>query len=81
MTKEEWERVRNEPEIPLGVLFRYYKVNGGELNDPVEFERKLQTIITQHQILVNPNSGVMTHVTYNTVRSRVHNYYDTIFGL
>ena len=81
MTKHEWEKIRSEPEIPLGVLFSYYKDNGGIIQDPVQFEQRLHIIIMQHQLLVNPQTGVVTHVTHNTVRRRVHNYYDTIFGL
>ena len=79
MTKEEWIKVRQEPYIPLGVWFSYYRETGGIIDDPVEFESRFEEILQEHPILYN--NGTLVHITFETARGRLYNYYDLIFGL
>jgi hypothetical protein len=81
MTREEWVKVREEPHVPLGVWFSYYRSNGGLIDDPSEFERTFNEVIAEHRIFIDPLRGLLMHVTTETARKRLFNYYDTMFGL
>lgn len=81
MIKEEWIKVREEPHIPLGVWFSYYRERDGEIDDPVEFERIFNQVITQCPIFYDPTRGVIVRITAETARRRLFEYYDSTFDL
>jgi hypothetical protein len=81
MTREEWVKVKGEPYVPLGVWFSYYRENGGLIEDPVEFETQFDEVVSQHPIFLDKNTGLLMHVTPDTARKRLFDYYDSIFGL
>ena len=81
MTKEEWVKVREEPHIPLGVWFSYYKDNGGDIDDPVEFEDRFNEIINAHHIFFSEMYQTLMHVTQQTAKARLFNYYDSIYDI
>lgn len=81
MTKEEWLRVKREPEIPLGVWFSYYKERGGTYDDPIFFEQAFNQAMIQEPIIVYQGSERMRQVTRESARYCLMSYYDSIFNV
>jgi len=79
MTREEWIKVRDEPHIPLGVWFSYYKETGGDIDDPIEFEKEFKRKLEDYPIYTM--GGRLMQLNMYTARKRLTNYYDTIFSL
>lgn len=77
MTKEEWIKVRDEPYIPLGVWFSYYKEMGGDIEDPTEFEKQFNHVTSGIYLVVV--RGQLREISYETALRRLLNYYDNIF--
>lgn len=80
MTKEEWKKVREEPYIPLGVWFSYYKENGGDITDPIEFEKKFNDILRSKPIFYSIRRGTVMQITLQTAKNRLFKYYDSIYN-
>ena len=81
MTREEWVKVKGEPYIPLGVWFSYYRENGGWIDDPIEFEAKFNEIIKYHPVFYSEMHNTLMHISIETAKSRLFNYYDLMYGL
>ena len=79
MTREEWIKVRDEPHIPLGVWFSYYKENGGEIEDPIEFEKEFKRKMEMYPIYLM--GGRLMQLNMQSARHRLTGYYDSIFSL
>jgi len=81
MTKEEWVRVREEPHIPLGVWFSYYKENGGTIDDPIEFEKKFNEVVSSPFVTYSELYNTLMHITPQSAKARLFNYYDSIYDI
>ena len=74
MTKNEWEHLKKQVEIPMYVWYEFYKEKGGKLNSMGEFEQIFTQIIFTN---VNIN-GKRTN--YVTALNQLFKYYDNKFG-
>jgi hypothetical protein len=79
MTRDEWLKVREEPYIPLGVWFEFFKARGGDIEDPIEFEAIFSKLLRDKPVFIR-YGHVMT-INEDTARYNLSTYYNSIFGL
>ena len=80
MTVEEWTKVREEPYIPLGVWFSYYRECGGDIEDPITFEEEFMKRVSYGTVIIM-SECVMKRITLDTAKSRLFAYYDKKFNI
>jgi hypothetical protein len=61
------------------VIFEYYKECGGYINDIMTFGRLFQEILNRGY--VNTKVGGVVRVNNESARSKIHQHYNTKFGL
>lgn len=78
MTKEEYLKIREQPEIPMPIWFEYYQERGGLL-DYEEFVKTFTTF-TWNQSVVRSRFG-LKQITLNSALRNFFEYYNQKFGL
>ena len=79
VTKEKWLEVRSQQFIPLEVCFEYYKEQGGKVDNIIEFGKIFSDMLTKNAIV--PTSSGPKRVSNDSARNRIHQYYNTKFGV
>lgn len=79
MTKEEWQQVREQPQISRDVWFSFYKEKGGVLDNIDDFWRTFRTVVDNKMIFINDTG--QRQVTLDSAMKNMFTYYDTKFGI
>lgn len=79
MTKELWEKIRTQEEIPMWVFFDCYREQGGLITNIKKFENILAQLISQSAVFIKGETPVQ--ITYESVVKKTYNYFDKKFGI
>lgn len=74
LTKEQWDLIKIQTEIPIEIFFEFYKEKGGYIEDLNTFIGILHYSIT---------NGIVTNgkiVSYQSMIRNLYNYYDQKFS-
>ena len=82
MTAQEWQILRSQEELPVTVLFDFYKEKGGTIIDIMQFQRHLYYFYINGKdsdgttVVVGNGFHI---VSYDTMIHKLFNHYNKLF--
>ena len=80
MTRDQYLKIRDSPEIPMEAYFDYYRERGGTLDDINKFTEILSTLMWNDTVVTGTNI-VIKKITHNSVLTNFYKYYNQKFAL
>lgn len=81
MTKQQYELIRNQPEIPLEIWYEFFLERGGSQIGLPQFHKLFAIVIQPGGTMVNGGDGQPRWIDFNSALNNLYGYYNQKFEI